>query len=137
MRAILIDPHAQTIAEVEHNGDFRQIYELIKAECFTTIRLDDRNALYLDDEGLYKPEQAFFEFGTYPQPLAGRGLILGFNHAGETVPATISIDTIMQNVKWKPNTRFTHTTTSEEQGEVMGRPGVRITVTPHFEERGE
>ena len=103
-KAILIDPTEKTITEVDYDelGSYRQIYELIDADLFDVLRLDDGDAIYVDDEGLYN-KQDYFLYGEYPQPLAGRGLVLGTDEEGETIAPKISIDTVRQQVRWWKN----------------------------------
>jgi len=57
MRAILIDPFNETVTEVEHNGDYREIYKLlshetVKVDTFTVIGIDHNDAIYVDDNSL-------------------------------------------------------------------------------------
>lgn len=87
MQAILIDPYKEELRAVEYNGDYKQIYEHIKADCFTLVRLANDDDVFVDDEGLLKvtPETKFFMLRDYPQPLAGYGLILGNDEEGESV----------------------------------------------------
>lgn len=95
MRAILIDPIAETITRVEHNNDYRQIYELlsdlprgIQVDDFNTVMIDRANVIFVDGEGLLKDPYYFFEWRGYGQPLAGRGLILGMSSAGDSRSTT-------------------------------------------------
>lgn len=93
MRAILIDPVNKTVSEVEHNGDYRDIYRHIECDCFTVVGIDDVDSVFIDDEGLLKDEPGpFFALKGYPQPLAGKGLILGCDEDGETIAARMSLD---------------------------------------------
>lgn len=101
MRAILIDPFSKTVTQVECAPGIEAIYALIDADCFCTVNLDDAgNAVYLDDEGLFREGQEFFALGNYPQPLAGRGLILGCNEEGESVATTITVEQVRAAVRW-------------------------------------
>jgi hypothetical protein len=89
MQAVLIDPYKEEITNVEYNGDYKQIYEHIKADCFTLVRLHDNDDVFVDDEGLLRvtKDTKFFMFNEYPQPLAGYGLILGNDEEGESIAA--------------------------------------------------
>lgn len=101
MKAILIDPTSRAVKYVDVKPGIDAIYEAINAETFTVITLDDKGtALFLDDEGLYKPNQDFFQIGDYKQPLAGRGLILGTNEAGESEDAKVSAAFVYAKVRW-------------------------------------
>lgn len=88
-KAVLIDPYKEEVTDVTYNGDYRQIYEHIRADCFTLVRLTDDD-VFVDDEGLLKLKIStkFFCLPDYPQPLSGYGLILGSNSEGESVDAT-------------------------------------------------
>ena len=107
VRAILIDPFACTVTEVEHDAsDYRHIYTLLSHEsmpvdCFTCAysdRLQPGEAIYVDDNGLLKPCDRFFVFAGYPDPLAGKGLILGSDEDGETAAATSDLDSIRARI---------------------------------------
>lgn len=98
MRAILIDPFTRDITEVEYTGDIGCIYEHIQANCFDAARFDNKgDAVYVDDEGLLKEPTHFFQIAGYPQPLAGRGLVLGVDREGESVSPTVSLDWVRAN----------------------------------------
>ena len=94
MRAYLIDPFDRTVKPVDYQGDIKEIYSLIQADCFDCCRFSTGNldGVYVDDEGLLKPDQEFFMIGNYPSPLAGRGLVIGCDEVGESIGAQSSID---------------------------------------------
>lgn len=105
MRAILIDPVAKTVSEVEYNGDYRQIDVLLSdkdnglnVDCFTVVSIDDDDDIFVDDEGLLKDPKHFFVWKGYGQPLAGRGLILGHRGDGESIATTLKLDEVRDNV---------------------------------------
>jgi len=101
MRAILIDPFTQTIEEVDYSGDYKDIYTLIQCELFSTVYcLED--TLFVDDEGLYVKDQRYFKVAGYPQPLAGRGLLLGTNEEGDSVDAKAKLSVIEKVIEWCP-----------------------------------
>lgn len=101
-KTLLIDPFTQTITEVEYRGEYTQIYELIDAECFDVARINrNGDALFVDDEGLHREGQAFFMHKDYPQPLAGKALLLGCNlEDGETVAPTETLEELTANVSF-------------------------------------
>lgn len=102
MRAILINPFNHTITEVNYTGDFEDIYLLIDCDTFTCVTVNERyDTLYVDDEGLINgKEQAFFGWMGYPQPLAGKALLLGTDMNGESVDTTFSLDDANDHVVW-------------------------------------
>lgn len=101
VRAIRIDPFAQTVEEVQHNAaDYTAIYDQLsvpdhKVSCFTIVGIDERengDSIFVDDEGLLKGNTHFFQWQGYAQPLAGCGLILGCDNAGDSVACSISLE---------------------------------------------
>lgn len=100
MRAILIDPFARTVTEIELAPGIKPIYDAIKADCFCTVNLDDGDAIYLDDDGLFREGQEFFSVGNYPHPLAGRGVVLGSNDEGESRAPVLGAAFLAKYVHW-------------------------------------
>jgi hypothetical protein len=92
MKAILVDPGTQTFTEVEHTGDYKNIYTLIEADPFDIVRLSEANSMYVDDEGLLREPPPEWFMIVNNQPLAGKGLILGNNAQGESISTTLTID---------------------------------------------
>jgi len=134
LRGYLIDPETKTITEVTHNGDYKEIYRFIGADCFDCVRIDYRNGVFIDDEGLLNGQRYFFKLRGYPQPLAGKGLILGNDEEGETVSSSLTMDEVKFLV-----TEFTELSVqgfvTEEKDDVEIMPGVRgfsIRSTPVF-----
>lgn len=104
MKAILIDPVARTVTEVDADfaGDYRQISAHLGREYFTAASSINRrgDVLFVDDDGLFKPDQQFFLWGGLDSPLAGRGLILGSDSEGDTAPPWISLESVALAVRW-------------------------------------
>jgi len=91
--AYLIDPVTRTVKEVTYNGDYNQIYTLTDCDTFTCVMFNEHSdTIFVDDEGLFKSDQQFFHVQGYPQPLAGKGLILGTNDEGESVSPVIGYE---------------------------------------------
>ena len=74
--AILIDSAAQEIRAVEYEGldDMRR---LIGGGIDSACRWPNGDVLYVDDEGLLKPQTGFFMIEGVDQPLPGNGLLVG------------------------------------------------------------
>ena len=102
MLAILIDPFTETIEVVDYSGDWKDISALIGCSLFTTIDLGDSDTLYVDDEGLYVKNQRFFNLKGYPQPLAGRGLVLGYTLDGDSTDSSLTVSQVQDMVSWYP-----------------------------------
>lgn len=134
MHAILIDPKAKTIAYIEYNGDYKDIYRLIDATTFTTVRVNERNTLYVDDEGLFKPNQYYFAWG--PQEhLGGKGLVVGLTEEGDDAPVSIDLKAVQRDVSfYDKQPIFSHIDEREEpHAEILpGLKGYKITRTAKF-----
>ena len=121
----LIDPFAETVTKVAYEGDFTCIYKHIKASLFTTVWLESRkdsmsveknfldtdyhlslsspsviDAIFVDDEGLFKDDQRFFMLRGYHEPLAGRGLVLGANAEGDTTSPKITMEKLTELISF-------------------------------------
>lgn len=108
MRAILINPFEREITTVIRSEDYKDIYTYLSrpdfsVNTFAVVHWDDYNDIFIDDEGLYVENQAFFSIaGTHSElVLAGMGLILGHDGEGETIDTYLSIDAIQSAVSWK------------------------------------
>jgi hypothetical protein len=105
MKAILIDPFNKTVTEVEHNGNYKHIYELLSHEthpvdCFTAVGIDNGDTIFVDDEGLFKEPTEFFVYLGYDQPLAGKGLVLGCNDDGDSVAPVSTLEQVKKHIVW-------------------------------------
>lgn len=99
MQAFLIDPENLLIAAVEYSGNYREIYKHIGADCFDAARFNDKgDAAFIDDNGLLNNPQWFFQIEGYPQPLAGKGLVLGCDQEGESVAPSVTLEWLLDNV---------------------------------------
>lgn len=95
MNAYLIDPFTQTITQVEHDGKIDNIYAMIGAELFDCATFNEHyDGVFVDDEGLYKTDQAFFRLHRNNElVLAGKGLVLGCDaETGESRSPIVSLD---------------------------------------------
>lgn len=100
MRAILIDPINRIITEVQYSGVYTNIYDHIEAQYFDIVRISVDEDLYVDDEGLLKPNKYFYVSTYSPnQPLAGKGLVLG--RKGEDAVATkLTVEQVQRMVSF-------------------------------------
>lgn len=93
--AYLINPETRTIEPVAMTGgadNLQDIYRLLACDIITAAHLDAHDAIYCDDEGLtHGPVYQFFGVKGYPQPLAGRGLIVGIDAEGHDCAPRISL----------------------------------------------
>lgn len=108
MRALVIDPVKFTVEEVEYDNKLATAYRLlsdpengIECDLVQPVSIDDKNDIYVDEEGLLKNPQHFFMIDSYPDPLAGRGLVIGApDRRGNTTAAKISLEDMRRKVIW-------------------------------------
>jgi hypothetical protein len=106
LRAVLIDPFKKAVEDIEIKGDgtaaiLDEVYRLIGCHSIDLVVLTDRDALYVDDDGLrILPNGPFFVHRGYDQPLAGRGLVLGYDRAGDSVSTSLNADVVRPNIAW-------------------------------------
>jgi hypothetical protein len=89
MQAYLIDPHTKTCSTVNYSGNWKDIGPLLDCHLFDVVTTPEGFTLYVDDEGLYRDDQAFFLWKGIDQPLAGRALVMGpVDAEGDTTEIT-------------------------------------------------
>lgn len=102
LRALLIDPVAQTVTETTCDPTkLENIYELIHADCFDIVtiqRRPRREMIFVDDMGQLKNSNHFFAVVGYPNLLAGYGLVMGCDEAGNTVATRLKPEDII--ISW-------------------------------------
>ena len=92
-KGYLINAETLEISDCEV-GDYRTLYPLIGNDCsaFDCVRIDDKGTtLYVDDEGLMKPNRLFVigtAFGH--QRLAGNAVVVGTDSQGNSVAPSIT-----------------------------------------------
>jgi hypothetical protein len=96
MKALLINPQARTITEVDYNGDYKHIYTLIDSALFDIVRIDAKETIFVDDEGLVNGKAQtvgmFRVAGRNPVVLAGKGLVLSTDTTGDSIATTLTIE---------------------------------------------
>ena len=115
VRAILIDPFACTVSDVETDADdYRDLYRLLSHPTMTVDLFDrcyfdglaGRDALFFDDEGLLKPCARFFQLVSLSHgrpltgPHAGKGIVVGANSDGDTDAAVTSLEYVAERIKF-------------------------------------
>ena len=92
MKALLIDVKNRLIQKIEIGEHFTEISKAIDCDVFAAPHiLENNDTMYCDDEGLLKEQEHFFLLDSYPQPIAGNGLILGCDDEGGSIDAKTSL----------------------------------------------
>lgn len=105
MHAFLLKTEERTIEKVPFPGDdnLQWYYDNLKCDVFTSAYppgMAGRDVIFVDDEGLFKPVYQFFGVKGFPQPLAGRGIVLGSDREGNAVSPETSQEWLHANVYW-------------------------------------
>lgn len=117
MRMILIDPELKTVTEFDGpdiNNLETPAREIIGCSAIDVIYLSDIECLILDDMGLYENPH-LYEYKPYPQPLAGKTLVVGINSEGDSVPTQLTVEEVTACVTWRPDIVFTGDTVTTTQ----------------------
>ena len=115
MKAILIDPKAKQVMQIDYSGDYRHIYEHLsfinsfgnshKVRNFDVVRIPTGgDGIYVDDEGLYAPAEDKHWFSiTYKEQemlLVNRSLVIGCDDEGNSTDCASTVEDIRQRIKW-------------------------------------
>ncbi|MER8374521.1 protein psiB [Mesorhizobium sp. M1406] len=70
----LLDPETSIFRAVEFpaGNSYKPLYDLIGCRMIEVVRFDERHSLFVDEEGLRDGLSAFTILEIYPQPLAGK-----------------------------------------------------------------
>lgn len=103
MKAFLINPLDKTITEVEHSGDYHEIYKICDYSIFEVIALPNRDGVYIDEEGLLKspnPDSFWSMPELYGESAAftGKGFVLGSDKKGNSTAPKITLDELKRIV---------------------------------------
>ena len=104
MKAILIDVYNKDIKEVDYDGTLDFIYFNLACRTFDVVRIDDVNSIFVDDEGLLRQNQLYFEYSASGRvfQLAGNGLVLGVDDEGNSISPTLTVEDVEGKVNFLP-----------------------------------
>ena len=105
---VLIDPAERTLSPAQFEpGDLPKMYEMLGCDLVTLAYLDDSAAVFVDDEGLFKPDQSFFYHEPTGQFLAGKGLVVGPpDDEGESTSCPLSAEDLALQIDFGVPTRI-------------------------------
>ena len=99
MKAILIDVENRVVKEIDIDKGIDAMYSALKCDCFTIAHsLPKRDSIFVDDEGLLKPQDFFFTYEGAHQPFAGNGLIMGCKANGDSADCKIDVNEVKSKV---------------------------------------
>ena len=98
-KAILINAQQGIISQVEV-GEYTDIYKHCGYETFTCVGLpQEKETLYVDDEGLINGTDFGFSIEGYQDPLFGNGLILGSRSNGDSKDTDLTLEEVANSVR--------------------------------------
>ena len=106
MPVLTINPHERAIVAGEPDGDF---LDWIRAELhcpqIESVMLGPGVCLFLDQQGVFKKDQAFWQFQGAAQRLAGIGILCGVTAEGLPSPLApeITPDMMAEHILWLPD----------------------------------
>ena len=103
IKVIRIDSAERRIHEVEIESDNTEhICEQVGCRLFDIVRLENGDAIFIDDEGLLTAtdQNAWFAIDEYNGILVGNGLVIGSNDMGEGVDAKTTIEDLENRIKF-------------------------------------
>jgi hypothetical protein len=112
------------------------MHNIIGCQTLTALQVLPSETLWLDDEGLYVPDQVYFEVLSYPQPLPGRGLVLGLDERTDSTDTKTNVEFWQRIVSW-PQVEFDHIDITEGTTEMFGEPMLEIRQTARFRPKHE
>ena len=85
----MVNPFDRSISKVDlstdkHGSILGRAKELMDCGMIDIITLTEKHMAIVDDDGLLRNETRFSKLAEYPQPLAGKLLILGYDEDGES-----------------------------------------------------
>lgn len=95
---VLIDPATTEVSPVQlAPGDLDRIYELLGCDRFAVAYLEGDAVVYIDDEGLLKPNSFFFH-EPEGQFFAGRALVLGTDPDGNSASSPFTDEQVREQI---------------------------------------
>ncbi|TIL49625.1 protein psiB [Mesorhizobium sp.] len=92
--AYLLDPETTIFRALEFpaGNSYKPLYDLISCQMIEVVRFDERHTLFVDEEGLRDGLTAFTIFEGYPQPLAGKIILVGGDGSAPYASPLISVE---------------------------------------------
>jgi len=101
IKAILIEKEIIWEVEVDEKNFLQSCYKLIGCDLIEVAVDLGNDTIYVDEEGFCKEPEFLFHVIGYPQPFAGRGLVVGYNaHADKHIDTHLSVQNVRDIVRY-------------------------------------
>ena len=98
IKAIMVNPSLGIISELEIDNSLESLQHAIGDHHIEAVYLDDKNVMYVDEEGLFRLDQKFFVYDG-KIPLAGIAIVVGVNvNTGGTIGTTLNVTDIASKI---------------------------------------
>ena len=114
--AYVLDPETTIFKPVELQVDLgiRPLYAIIGCRLLEVVRFDERHTLFVDEEGLQNGLTAFTIFEGFPQPIAGKIVLVG----GDGSTPYTSPQKLQERKLSRYSVQITNGTTTAEEGTI-------------------
>lgn len=103
MKALKIDTKLKKVIEIDIDKGINAIYKEIGNGCDTfscPVTLDNNDALYCDDEGLFHEFDGGIMMKDWAYPIVGNMLIIGTDNEGDSVDCKTTKEEIEKKIIW-------------------------------------
>ena len=101
MKAILINPEDRSVTYVELDKGLDPIYKILDCDCFACpIVYGNNDAMYCDDEGLFKPQKGGIIMPDWEYPILGKIIIVGTDEDGNSIDVKSELNYFTDSITW-------------------------------------
>lgn len=141
MKCILVDPARMAVELHDNDGSLEAIRKLLDDVPLgheMLLRADEdghSEMAWLDDNGLYRPNQSFTKINGHEYPWPGKFVIYGVK-GEDHCDTNLTVAIVRANIEWANDLEYAGSTVEEHQREFLGKPMTVIKETPHFRKKG-
>jgi hypothetical protein len=108
-KILIIDPSKREVREGQVARYHPDVSKLLGGWLSGAGRFDNGDVLFVDDEGMLKPQEHFFMWDGYPNPLAGLGVVVGpeVRGSGDGSDVQTTVEDLTKRIKWMSHQDFT------------------------------
>jgi len=100
-KIILIDCATRTVTEKRIDDDLQSFYKELNCECITSFGLENDDAVYCDDEGLFNEVSGAFKLNGWTYPIVTKAIIIGSDlDTGENADCITTKEEIENQIIW-------------------------------------
>jgi len=98
---ILINSTTRTVSEYISGDDtLTYMQKAVGGYIEAAFSPNEKNDIFVDEEGLLKGYDDFFTYDGAHQPFAGNGIVTGVNDDGDTISTSLTLEEVTKKVKF-------------------------------------